>query len=103
VNVLRKLDAAPDLGGWVTATDVSPDGRTLAVLCQAPIASVWLFDLGRTGERLLSGRARRLILEGAKQCEAVCFDDNDALLVTNEQRDVFRLKSANFGSASVGR
>jgi len=99
VNVLRRLDGVRDLGGWVTGANVSPDGRTLAVLCQAPVASVWLFDLrGATGDRLLSsGRARRLILENAEQCEAVCFDDNETLLVTNEQRAIFRLKVADFG------
>ena len=103
VNVLRKLDSVADLGGWVTAADVSPDGRTLAVLCQAPVASVWLFDLkSATGDRLLSsGRAaRRLILENADQCEAICFDDNENLLVTNEQRAVFRLRAADFAPAA---
>lgn len=101
VNVLKKLDTAPDLGGWVTGANVSPDNKTLAVLCQAPVASVWLFDLGRTsGDRLLSGRARRLILSNAQQCEAVCFADNETLLVTNEQRDVFRLKVADFVPAA---
>jgi hypothetical protein len=103
VNVLKKLDGVRDLGGWVTGADVSPDGRTLAVLCHAPIASVWLFDLGGTGDRLLSGRARRRILENAQQCEAVCFDDNDTLIVTNEQRDVFRLKASEFAPAMVPR
>lgn len=96
VNVLRKLDSAGDLGGWVTGADVSPDGGTLAVLCHAPVASVWLFDLRGAGDRLLSGPTRRLVLEGAQQCEGICFADNETLLVTNEQRDIFRLKVADF-------
>jgi hypothetical protein len=105
VNVLTRLDSARDLGGWVTAADVSPDGRTLAVLCHAPVASVWLFDLSRgAGDRpLSSGRARRLILPNAQQCEAVCFDDNDTLFVTNEQRDLFRLRVSEFAPAAVAR
>jgi hypothetical protein len=105
-NRLKKLDGLPDLGGWVTGADVSPDGKTLAVLCHAPIASVWLFELGKTGDRLLHGAARRLVLEGAKQCEAVCFADNDTLLVTNEQRDIFRLRTEEFaptGTPGAGR
>jgi len=98
VNVLKRLDGVDDLGGWVTAADVSPDGKTLAVLCQAPVASVWLFDVPRGGDRLLSGSrtVRRLILTGAKQCEALCFEDDGSLLVTNEQREVFRLLVEDF-------
>lgn len=95
-NVLKKVDAREDLGGWVTAADVSPDGKTLAVLCQAPVASVWLFDISSGGDRFLSRPTRRRILNGAKQCEAVCFDDANTLLVTNEQRDIFRLSIADF-------
>ncbi|MEZ0326005.1 MAG: hypothetical protein ACAH95_08860, partial [Fimbriimonas sp.] len=30
-NTLVKIDGEADLGGWVTAADVSPDGKTLAV------------------------------------------------------------------------
>ncbi len=101
MNVLKKLDVASDLGGWITAADVSPDGKTLAVLCHAPIASVWLFELGKSGDKLLSGKARRLVLTGAKQCEAICFDDNDKLIVTNEDRDIFRLSAADFRPAQV--
>ncbi len=42
VNVLEKVDSHRDLGGWVTGADLSPDGKTLAVLCQGPVQSVWL-------------------------------------------------------------
>ncbi|MFM7320495.1 MAG: hypothetical protein ACKO5K_03090 [Armatimonadota bacterium] len=91
VNVLRKLDAVPDLGGWITAADVSPDGRTLAVLCHAPVASVWLFDLGKSGDRLLSGPSKRFLLRGAGQCEAVCFDGDSEVIVANEERQLFRI------------
>ncbi len=37
-----------------------------------------------------------MVFTGAKQCEAVCFDDNNNLIVTNEQRDIFRLRVADF-------
>jgi hypothetical protein len=95
-NVLTKLDSHSDLGGWVTGADVSPDGKTLAVLTQAPGQSVWLFDTQAKGDKFLSqGRARRLAFSGAKQCEAVAFMDNGTLLVGNEQRDLYRLKVAD--------
>ncbi len=100
-NVLKLVESQPDLGGWVTAASVSPDGKTLAVLCQAPEQSVWLFDISGGGDRFLSRPARRLVFTGAKQCEAICFEGPDTLLVTNEQRDLFRLRVADF--PSVGR
>jgi hypothetical protein len=99
VNRLKRIDSARDLGGWVTGADLSPDGRTLAVLCHAPVASVWLFE-AESGDRFLSGRARRLILRGAGQCEAVCFTDNNTLIVTNEDRDLFRLSVSEFGEVT---
>jgi len=92
-NVLTKLDTRASLGGWVTGADVSPDGKTLAVLTQSPEQSVWLFDTSaRDGRMLSQGRPRRIVFSGAKQCEAICFVDNNSLLVTNEQRDIFRIQ-----------
>lgn len=102
VNLLTKVDSHPDLGGWVTAADVSPDGKTLAVLCQWPVQSVWLFE-AKSGDRFLSGSARRLVFTGAKQCEAICFDGADSLIVTNEQRDLFRLSLRDFTPAAAAR
>jgi hypothetical protein len=96
VNLLKKVDSHPDLGGWVTGADLSPDGNTLAVLCHAPLSSVWLFETPARGDRFLSSRARRLVFTGAGQCEAICFDNNNELLVTNEQRDIFRLNVRDF-------
>ena len=95
-NVLTKLDGHANLGGWVTGADVSPDGKTIAVLTQAPEQSVWLFDARAKGDRFLSqGKPRRIVFSGAKQCEAVAFADNRTLLVTNEQRDIYRLNVAD--------
>lgn len=90
-NVLTRLDARTKLGGWVTAADLSPDSKTLAVLTHAPVASVWLFDLRGVGEKLLSKPMRQLVLEGAKQCEALCYLDSQTLLIGNEQRELMRV------------
>ncbi|MBC8141444.1 MAG: hypothetical protein H7Y38_08375 [Armatimonadetes bacterium] len=99
VNVLKLVETKADLGGWVTGASVSPDGKTLAVLCQAPTQSVWLYDISGGGEKLLSRPARRMVFTGGKQCESVCFDGNDTLLVGNEQRDLFRLPVAGLKPA----
>lgn len=100
VNTLTKLDSRMQLGGWVTAADCSPDGKTLAVLTHLPVASVWLFDLRGVGEKLLSKPIKRQVFEGAKQCEALCFLDNQTLLLGNEQRELCRVELAAF--ARVG-
>ncbi|GMV36145.1 MAG: hypothetical protein AMXMBFR61_06530 [Fimbriimonadales bacterium] len=99
VNVLTLLDSKQDLGGWVTAADISPDEKHLAVLTQFPVASVWLFELPAQGDKLLSGNARRFVFSGGKQCEGVCFVDDRTLLVTNEQREIFRLSLDGFSPA----
>jgi len=96
VNTLKLVETKTDMGGWVTGADVSPDGKTLAVLCQAPEQSVWLFDIGTGGDKFLSRPARRRVFTGGKQCEAICFDGNGILIVGNEQRDIFRLPVAGF-------
>ncbi|MBW7927455.1 MAG: hypothetical protein H3C58_05055 [Fimbriimonadaceae bacterium] len=96
VNVLKKVDSAKDLGGWVTAADMSPDGKTLAVLCQAPQASIWLFTKPKNGDRWLSGEPKRLLLRNAKQAESLTWLDNRTLLLGNEQRELFRISTSEF-------
>lgn len=96
VNTLRKVDSAKDLGGWVTAADMSPGGKTLAVLCQAPVASIWLFSNPKSGDRWLSGESKRLILRNAKQAEAITWLDDRTLLLGNEQRELFRIGVSEF-------
>jgi hypothetical protein len=90
-NVLKKLDTREGLGGWVTAADLSPNGKTLAVLCNAPVASIWFFDLQRTGDGMLNAPSKRILLKNARQAEAICFENDKSVLVTNEQRDIFRV------------
>lgn len=91
VNQLTLVERQSDLGGWVTDADLSPDGRILAVLCEAPVQSVWLFDTPASGDRFLSSRARRLVFAGAGQCEALAFVDNHRLLMGNEDNQLFML------------
>ena len=85
VNVLEKKDSLPDMGGWVTGASVSPDGRTLAVLTHFPKASVWFFELDAKSDKLLQGKKHQVVIRDAGQCEAVAFDDNDTVVVSNEE------------------
>jgi hypothetical protein len=96
VNILTRLDQRSGLGGWVTAADLSPDGKTLAVLAHLPVSSVWLFDVRTGGEKLLSRPTHRQVFEKAKQCEALCFLDNQTLLLGNEQRELCQVSIATF-------
>ncbi len=96
VNVLTKIQEVKSLGGWVTDASLSPDGKMLAVLCQFPTQSVWIFDTPKTGDHFLSSTVRRLAFTGGRQCEGVCFVDNNTLLINNEQRDIFKVLVKDF-------
>jgi hypothetical protein len=91
-NRLKKLDSKVDVKGWVTAADMSPDGRYLAVLTHMPIASIWIFDTQGVGDKLLSKPVRWVEIRNAKQCEAICWVSREELIVANEQRDLFVVK-----------
>ncbi|HLO98813.1 MAG TPA: hypothetical protein VK171_09490 [Fimbriimonas sp.] len=90
VNVLEKLDTKTDLGGWVTAADISPDGSKLAVLTQAPSQSVWVFDL-KKGGKAFSNVVKHVKFTGGLQCEAICWNESNEVLVGNEQRQLYSL------------
>lgn len=91
-NELTKIDEISGLGGWVTAADVSPDGKKVAILCQAIFQSVWIFDSDAKGDKFFSGVKRKIPLTGLQQCEGIAFESNGSVLITNEQREIFRLK-----------
>jgi hypothetical protein len=82
---------APGEPAMVTAADLHPDGRRLALLSYR---AIWLFELepGGPGDaegNWLAGRRSWLPIE-AGQCEAIAWE-GDTLVLTNEQRDLFRV------------
>ncbi len=90
LNTLTLVDTHDNLGGWVTAAAMSPDERRLAVLCQAPQQSLWLFERPARGDKFLTqGKAKQIPLQNGKQCEAIEWIDNQRLVITNEQREIF--------------
>jgi hypothetical protein len=91
VNVLTKLDTNEDLGGWVTACDISPNGKELALLTQFPNQSIQIFDLTK-GNDILHHPIKQIKFYGAKQCEALCWDSPSSFLFANEQSELFQIK-----------
>ncbi len=93
-NVLTLVGRRDDVS-QVTAADMSPDGNRLAV---ATYTTLWLFDRPAHDDDWLSGKTWRLDLDTtqAKQLEALAWADASSLLLTNEQRDLFRARIGDF-------
>ena len=92
VNVLNLIDQHPGVF-LATGADVSPDGQNLAVVTYAQL---WIFTRPQEGDQWLQSPSRMLLLNRAqvKQNEAVAWEDNDTLLLTNENREIFRISLA---------
>ncbi len=91
---------------WITAADISSDGRHLALLSYT---AVCVYDLpaplgAQTASgpattkplQLITGRPRKRLVS-LRQAEAICWMPGAAaadLLITNEQRDVYRVRPA---------
>ncbi len=92
VNVLTKVSEREDLGGWVTAADMSPDLTRLAMLVHNPlVSSIWLFPTPREGDDFLGGVPIVTPMTKVNQVEGICFKNADTLIVTNEQRDWYEI------------
>ena len=80
----------------VTAADLSPDGKTLAV---ATYTALWLFDRPASGGNWLAGPARRLDLDASlwrRYLEAIAWQDDATLLLITESRDILTAQTAEF-------
>lgn len=116
---IARAEALGPLPGaaWITAADIAPDGRHIAALSYS---AVYVYDLpapleelveaGATGpsgstrpaEAIRQSPRKRAVRLG--QCEAICWipgKDAADLLITNEQRDMYRLAAAVGAAASA--
>ena len=92
-NPLTLLDEFNLIDSMVTAADVSPDQSKLAVLTYK---SVWIFEPGEEGsDDFFKGNIHWYPIK-ARQCEAICWDNNNELIITNEQRDIFKIYLKDF-------
>lgn len=78
------------INGQVTSADVSPDKQEFVLLTYGKLL---FFDIkeGKIDFQLPSGCLKM----ANKQAEAILYLDSKQLLVTNEQRDIFRLSEKN--------
>lgn len=88
-QVLEYIQTFPDIG-MVTGAALHADGRRLAVLTYT---GVWLFETDGKTERFLSGRVAHLpaAFRAWGQVEGIDWLDDETLLISNEQRDLFRI------------
>lgn len=97
---MKLVGANEDLNGWVTSADVSPAEDQLAVLCEKPVQSVWLFRVV-DGVPDLQGPSRRFVCHGAGSAEGICFSDSSSLLILNEKGLIFKIQLDSSGFHDV--
>ena len=92
INVLEKVDSHDDMF-FVTASDLSPTGETLAVL---GYTELWLFSEPDEEGKWLSGDVRRLRLDLPTTgiVEAITWIDEETLLLGSEEGFWFQIKVA---------
>ncbi|MCH6258284.1 hypothetical protein MLD52_17110 [Puniceicoccaceae bacterium K14] len=83
-----------EIGAQVTGADSSPDGSKIAVLTYK---SIWVFHKPESSDNYLNGEAFRLKIK-AGQCEAICWDDEETLIVTNEGMELFEIKESELSA-----
>ncbi len=86
VNELTLIDAF-DIGGKVTAADLHSNEELLAVLTNK---AIWVFEKPKDSDHFLSTPLRKLGIK-AGQCEALCWESDDSLMITNEEGYIFRI------------
>lgn len=84
------LMSSYDLRAQVTAADVTADGKKLAILTYA---GCWVFIKPDGSDNYFEGQAFYTLIS-AKQCEAICWDDEDTLIITNEQGELLEIDLA---------
>ncbi|WP_309383577.1 hypothetical protein [Cerasicoccus frondis] len=95
-NALTLVSKA-NLREMVTGAASWNDGEQVAVLTYS---GIWLFTPpAGDADQLFAGEVAWLPIRAA-QCEAICFLDADTLLITNEQREVFHVRTADLLSVS---
>ncbi|GAB2960965.1 hypothetical protein GCM10027048_31160 [Hymenobacter coalescens] len=85
-NYTARLADSIRISTWITAADISPDGRTVALL---GYGHVYLIER-QPGARLFDGAKSCLPIPDAGQAEALTFINNHDFVFSNEKGKLFR-------------
>jgi hypothetical protein len=84
--VAEIVDHLP-MGTMITAADISPDQKHFALL---GYGKIYLFETG-PGDKLFDGKKYCIPLGKTGQAEALVFDGNSDLIISNENGKIFRI------------
>lgn len=82
-KLIGEYDNGNKNDSWITAADISKDGKKVALLSQKNILIFSDFK----GDNFFSGSVRKIELVNRTQKEAICFKDNNTLLLSDEKSD----------------
>lgn len=78
---IASFDSCNDLPCWITAVDISDDGKKVALLSQK---SVFIFTNFK-GDNFFSGTVKQYDFDFQSQKESVCFKNSTTLYITDEK------------------
>jgi len=79
-ELIGNFENCNEMNCWITAADISKDGKKVVLLSQN---SVLLFTDFKD-DRFLSGNVKKIELEHVSQKESICFKDKNTLFIADE-------------------
>lgn len=82
-RLIAEFDNGNKNASWITSADISQDGKKVVLLSQKNVLIFTDFK----NDNFFSGKVREIDLIHRTQKEAVCFKDNNTLLLSDEKSD----------------
>lgn len=82
-RLIAEFDNGNKNASWITSADISQDGKKVVLLSQKNVLIFTDFK----DDNFFSGKVREIDLIHRTQKEAVCFKDNNTLLLSDEKSD----------------
>ncbi|OON66182.1 hypothetical protein [Hymenobacter sp. CRA2] len=95
-NYVARLADSIRINTWITSADISPDGRTVALM---GYGHIYLIET-KPGARLFDGRKSCLPVPSTGQAEALTFVNDHDFIFSNEKGRLYR---ASYRSAEAAR
>lgn len=80
-KLIGEFDNGKKNHAWITAADISADGKKIVLLSQKNILIFTDFK----NDSFLTGKVKKIDLNHNSQKEGVCFKDNNTLIITDEK------------------